>query len=99
MMLKPGAQHLEIPEERRKTQILTYNATKEVRRLYNVKKYFLGSGNYGQVFLAELKNNSDRKYAIKILHMDKMGENVRNQMREELNVIHKIDHPNVVKYV
>ena len=49
-----------------------------MRRLYNVKKYFLGSGNYGQVFLAELKNNADRKYAVKILHMSKMPENVRN---------------------
>jgi len=31
--------------------------------------------------------------------MNKMKENIRKQMREELHVLHKIDHPHVVKYV
>ena len=51
------------------------------------------------MFLAELKNDPNKKYAIKIVHLSKLKPNLRDQMREELNVLHKIDHPHVVKYV
>lgn len=92
---------LQLPSKRgsQKTQILTRNAAQEVKRLYKVHEQLLGAGAYGQVFLAELKNDPSRKYAIKIMHMKKMSEHTRNQMREELNVLHKVDHPHVVKYV
>ena len=79
--------------------VITRNATQEVRRLYNVKEVFLGKGAYGQVYLGELKRDSNIKYAVKILMMNKMSENLRNQMREELKVLYKIDHPYIVQYV
>ena len=46
-----------------------------------------------------MKNYPDKKYAIKILHVKKMKESMQKQLQEELNVLHKIDHPHVVKYV
>ena len=33
------------------------------------------------------------------MNVKKMKESMHKQMQEELNVLHKIDHPNVVKYV
>ena len=79
-----------------KPNIITRNATQEVRRLYNVKEHFLGKGAYGQVYLGELKNDPTIKYAVKIIELRKMRESLRNQMREELKILYKIDHPSIV---
>ena len=46
---------------------MTRNATQEVRRLYNVKEFLLGEGQFGKVFLAEDKNNPNIKFAVKVL--------------------------------
>ena len=46
--------------------------------------------------MGELKNDPSLKYAVKILLMKKMSEPLRNQMREELKVLYKIDHPYIV---
>jgi serine/threonine protein kinase len=35
--------------------------------LYNVKEYLLGAGAFGKVFLAESKDNSNVKYAVKVI--------------------------------
>jgi len=52
--------------------VRTKNATKEIRRLYNVKEYFLGAGQFGQVFLAESKADKGIQYAVKVIHLGKM---------------------------
>jgi len=42
-----------------------------------VKEHLLGAGRYGQVYLAESKENASIKYAVKILPLQKMSENVK----------------------
>jgi serine/threonine protein kinase len=75
------------------------NATKEIRRLYKVNDTLLGSGAFGKVYLGESKENSNVKFAIKIVSIAKVTGKLREQMHEELLVLCKLDHPYVAQYI
>ena len=61
------------------------------------KQRLLGAGAYGKVFLSESQHNSEFKVAIKVLDKQKMKYNMEN-IRDEIAVLGKLDHPNIVKY-
>jgi len=73
-------------------------ATEEVLRLYIVHDYLLGAGAFGRVYLAESKMNKSAKYAIKIMPLKRVNDETKAQLREELVVLNKLDHPYVAKY-
>ena len=50
------------------------NATREIRRLYNVKDYLLGAGAFGKVYLAESKEDENVKYAVKVIPTKNLKE-------------------------
>ena len=49
--------------------------------------------------MAESKDNANVKYAVKILHVKKMSDTLREQVREELKVLCDLDHSYVVQYI
>ena len=59
----------------------------------------MGAGAFGKVYLAESKDNPNVKYAVKILHVKKISESLREQVREELKVLCDLDHSYVVQYI
>ena len=59
----------------------------------------MGAGAFGKVYLAESKDNANVKYAVKILHVKKMSDTLREQVREELKVLCDLDHSYVVQYI
>jgi serine/threonine protein kinase len=75
------------------------NATKEIRRLYNVKDFLLGTGAFGKVYLAESKDNANVKYAVKIVLIGKMKAELKVQLRLELKTLCDLDHAYVVSYI
>ena len=58
--------------------MINKNATKEIRRLYKVNDHLLGSGAFGKVYLGESIENSNVKFAVKVLSM----KNVSDKLRE-----------------
>lgn len=58
----------------------------------------LGAGAFGRVYLAESKRNSNAKFAIKIIPLKNIDDATKDQMREELCILNKLDHPYVAKY-
>jgi serine/threonine protein kinase len=72
------------------------SATKDIRRLYNVKDYLLGSGAFGKVYLAESKTDKNVKYAVKVIPIRKLSNSLKKQMEYELEILYKIDHPYVI---
>ena len=75
------------------------NATQEVRRLYNVKEHLLGAGAFGKVYLAESKENSNVKFAIKVMPTKNLTPTLRELMNQELEILYKLDHPYICQYV
>ena len=57
----------------------------------------LGSGAFGKVFLSENIADPSFKVAIKVLNKKKLKKNI-DKIREEVKILTKLDHPNIVKY-
>ena len=56
------------------------------------KKEIIGTGAFGQVYLAKIKNTNE-KVAVKIVFQDKRYKN------RELSIMQKLSHPNIVKLI
>lgn len=77
----------------------TFSSAKhQVRSLYDIERYPVGKGAFAQVFKGVLKTNKDIKVAIKVFLKDKLGDCNLKAIREEVKVLCKLDHPNIVKY-
>jgi len=57
----------------------------------------LGAGAFGKVFLSESIANPAFKVAIKVLNKSKLGNQI-DSIKEEVSILQKLDHPNIVKY-
>ena len=57
----------------------------------------LGSGSFGKVFLSHNKHHVDHQVAIKVLNKKKLSEHL-DAIEEEVGILTKLDHPNIVKY-
>ncbi|KAJ3443355.1 serine/threonine-protein kinase fhke-related [Anaeramoeba flamelloides] len=68
---------------------------------YSFKK-ILGRGKYADVYLAR-DRKTNKKYAIKIINTKKVDKQVesknsmRNKLVDEVNVLIRLDHPNIIK--
>ena len=57
----------------------------------------LGAGAFGRVFLTHNKFDTNHKQAIKVLDKQKLAEDM-DLIIEEVAILNKLDHPNIVKY-
>ena len=57
----------------------------------------LGSGAFGKVFLTHNKHNTKHEVAIKVLNKKKLVDHL-DAIQEEIQILTKLDHPNIVKY-
>jgi len=57
----------------------------------------LGSGAFGKVFLTYNKHNEDHNVAIKVMNKKKLADHL-DAIQEEVAILTKLDHPNIVKY-
>lgn len=57
----------------------------------------LGAGSFGKVFLSESIEDPNFKVAIKVLNKKKLGSQLE-QLMCEVEILTKLDHPNIVKY-
>ena len=63
----------------------------------NNKTKVLGVGAFGRVFMTTNAWDQNFKVAIKVLDKHKLAENI-DCIMEEVEILNKLDHPNIVKY-
>ena len=75
------------------------SGVKELKMNYRISNdtKVLGAGSFGKVFLSENIANPKFKVAIKVLNKHKLGDHL-NEIKEEVDILTKLDHPNIVKY-
>ena len=57
----------------------------------------MGSGAFGKVFKTFNKHNKNHHVAIKVLNKAKL-QNHLTAIQEEIEILTKLDHPNIVRY-
>jgi calcium-dependent protein kinase len=70
-----------------------------LKQLYKITEStkVLGAGAFGKVFLSESIYDPTFKVAIKVINKKKIGEHI-NTIKEEVEILQRLDHPNIVKY-
>jgi calcium-dependent protein kinase len=74
------------------------SASYQLKQIYDLKKKPIGKGAFAEVFKGSLKANSDIKVAIKTFEKAKLESINLSSIKEEIKVLWKLDHPNIVKY-
>jgi calcium-dependent protein kinase len=77
--------------------VRTVCGKKELQELYKITK-FLGEGSFGKVFMAENKSDPSHQVAIKIIGKSHLSPEDIKSIHDEVNILRKLDHPNIVKY-
>ena len=63
-----------------------------------IKKKLLGSGAFGEVWLAHHKD-LDRDFAMKIIKKRKSKSNEEREILNEIEILKKLDHPKILKII
>ena len=58
----------------------------------------LGKGSFGEVYKAFDKKNPEFEVAIKVLRKSKMSTKDLAHVMDEVDLLRKVDHPNIVEY-
>eukprot|EP00826_Nyctotherus_ovalis_P024651 TRINITY_DN1902_c0_g1_i7.p1 TRINITY_DN1902_c0_g1~~TRINITY_DN1902_c0_g1_i7.p1 ORF type:complete len:475 (-),score=129.55 TRINITY_DN1902_c0_g1_i7:141-1565(-) len=89
-----------LPSERNITKQMSTNTRAILKELDGIPKQYsfkklLGSGKFGRVLLWESEKKK-HKFAVKAIIK---GDFPFSRMVEEINILAKVDHPNIVKYI
>lgn len=60
---------------------------------------FIGAGGMGSVYMAEHKAIRGNRVAIKVIKAEMVNEFTRNLIRQEAEMLAKLNHPNIVRFI
>ena len=78
-------------------KFLPFSYENDVHKTYQFLRV-LNHGSFGQVSLYCDKTFKDKKYAVKTISKINSKKSKLNQILSEINILSKLDHPNIVKY-
>ena len=70
----------------------------KIKSRYSISPKILGLGKMATVYSASSHENPEEKVAIKVVNKVKINQKV-SEVEKEIEVLKKLDHPNIVKYV
>ena len=78
-------------------KILPFSYENDVHKIYKFLR-ILNHGSFGQVSLYCDKTFKNKTYAVKAICKMDPKKSIINQIISEINILSKLDHPNIVKY-
>jgi len=63
---------------------------------YSINK-IIGKGKFSSVYSAFNIDNPNISYAIKIIKMNKINDQLKSKLKSEIDILKKIEHPNIIK--
>ena len=92
-----GCSHDEVKETSKLKRRLSQFSGGDIKKNYELI-YVLGTGAFGKVRLYRDRTNNELLYAIKTLKKEGISKTQYELIQSEINILSKLDHPNVVKY-
>ena len=71
---------------------------KDLKMIYDIDTNLLGSGSFGKVFKATNKKDASIAIAIKVIAKYNLDVDDLQSIKNEVQIMQKLDHPNIVKY-
>ena len=84
-------------KENNSSKRLSKNKNVDIRKNYEFIS-MLGNGNFGKVRLYRDRKQKDLLFAIKTLKKQHMTKTYFEMIKNEVNILSNLDHPNIVKY-
>ena len=89
--------HLKLNKKVEKASMVAVLATvKQLKEQYEIDRNVLGKGSFGEVYKAFDKRNPEFQVAIKVLKKNKMSHAELITIMDEVDLLKKVDHPNIV---
>jgi len=76
---------------------ISTGATAQIKMKYKIENKILGAGAFGKVFMATSVTDENSKVAIKVMNKKKLEQDL-DQLKDEIEILKKLDHPNIIKY-
>ena len=70
----------------------------QLKQVYDIDRHVLGKGAFGKVYKGTDKANREFQVAVKVLNKHKMSEKDLAHVMDEVDLLKKVDHPNIVEY-
>ena len=96
-MSQMAMKELQLSRQIEQTKYFSEYSTRNIKEIYKFERV-LGSGHFGNVYLAHYLKEPTRKYAIKSVNRNKITERSLKRLQNELDVLKTLDHPNIIKY-
>lgn len=88
-----------VAKKQLKWRTLSKARLKDLNKLYKIDLTYKSKGNFGKIYEATSRKNSDYKIAIKIVEKRGMDEDELTNLAREVEILRKVDHMNIVKYI
>ena len=70
----------------------------QLKMQYDIDRHVLGKGAFGKVYKGVDKMDKQFQVAIKVLNKHKMSQKDLAHVMDEVDLLKKVDHPNIVEY-
>ena len=84
-------------KENKQSKRISKTKNADIRKNYEFIS-ILGNGNFGKVRLYRDRKQKDLLFAIKTLKKESLTRNYYEMIKNEVNILSNLDHPNIVKY-
>ena len=90
--------HVKMKEGEKASTVKVKAGVHQLKQQYDIDRHVLGKGAFGKVYKGTDRSNPEFEIAIKVLNKDKMTPKDLATVMDEVDLLKKVDHPNIVEY-
>ena len=90
--------HLKMNSIEKQSNVKVLAGVHQLKLQYEIDRNVLGKGAFGEVYKGVDKKNNEFVVAIKVLKKHKMSQEDLAHIMDEVDLLRKVDHPNIVEY-